>query len=85
MKRVVIEQSSTGLFLLDDDHWTPSIEGAMSFENSASAARYAQRHDIRNIRVRLTFGNREYDVVIPISDHATVRIPVLLKRNTWLR
>lgn len=84
MKRVVIEHSNTGLFLLDEEHWTASIDGAMSFENSASAARYAQRHDIQNIRVRLTFGNREYDVVIPVSDRPSLKIPLIPKQITWL-
>ena len=48
--------------------WTDILDEVMPLENSARAVLFCQQHRLRNVRIRLTFENRKYDVVLPLAE-----------------
>ena len=67
MKRVIVQHATTGKFLHDGGTWTDVCIEAKEFRSSLDAMSFCQQNGINEVQVRLTFGNPEVDIVLPLS------------------
>jgi len=64
--KVFIEKSEDGLFLKTDFVWVSLKEEAKAFSNCTPAINYCVEHGIRNVKLRLSFGDARYDLPVEI-------------------
>ena len=64
--KTVIQNCETEFFLGEDSDWIPSRSDARTFKNSLSALSYCVDRNLKNVRIVLTFGPKEYDVFLPV-------------------
>jgi len=71
-KRIVIQHCRSKQFLAcrEELKWTDSLEDATPFASSGQAALQCLRLHLDDVQVLLTFGSRQYDLVLPIHDSA---------------
>ena len=65
--KTVIQRCATKLFLQEDGDWSQSLSDAVGFKGTIQALAYCHEHHLEDVRIVLTFGAREYDVVLPVS------------------
>jgi hypothetical protein len=64
--RILLCNHKTGLYYQTVDSWTPDPASAQDFGSSLKAALFAQENGIGEARVYLDFGDREYNVTLPV-------------------
>ena len=64
--KVFIEKSEDGLFLKTDFVWVSLKEEAKAFSNCTPAIDYCVEHGIKDVRLRLSFGESRYDLPVEI-------------------
>lgn len=67
-KRILIQDCSTKKFLRDGKNWTESLDEADRFSNSGQALLKCLKLKLNGVQVLITFGQRRYDLVLPIQD-----------------
>jgi hypothetical protein len=73
--KVFIEKSEDGLFLKTDFVWVSLKEEAKAFANCTPAINYCVEHGIRNVKLRLSFGDSRYDLPVEIFRGKAKRLP----------
>ena len=67
-KRILIQDCSTKKFLRDGTNWTDSVDEADRFNHSGEAVLKCLKLKLNGVQVLITFGQRGYDLVLPIQD-----------------
>jgi len=71
MRQVLVQKSSTQLFLRDGNEWTAEAAEARNFGTSLNALAHCLQHGIRDAQVVIRFGSSGTpDVIVPVSTYA---------------
>ena len=60
--RILVQHSKTALFLTRAGLWVKGRRAASAFENTLEAIRFCYQMNEKDIRILLSFGNRELDI-----------------------
>ncbi len=68
MSRIVIQNCRTGMFLRQDGTWTALFSEGQEFPSAVEAAQFCLQRHLRDTQVRITFGPRHLDRVVPMRE-----------------
>lgn len=64
--RVLLRDTSTGLYFQEPEQWTGETDKARSFKHSADAMNLARQQQLRQAEVILSFEESAYRVALPL-------------------
>jgi hypothetical protein len=67
-KQILIQDCSSKKFLREGKNWTESLDDADRFNNYGEAVLKCLKLKLNGVQVLITFGQRRYDLVLPIQD-----------------
>ncbi len=65
--KVLLQNKTSRLFLLEASSWTGNLEEAFGFLNSGEAIDFAMQHQLTDLHVVLWFREQNYSLVIPFE------------------
>jgi len=68
--KVLLQNKTSRLFLLEPGSWTSNLEEAFGFLNSGEAIDFAMKHQLADLHVVLWFKDQNYSLVIPFEKDA---------------
>ena len=74
-KRILIQDSRTKKLLREGMAWTDSLDDADSFPTSGEAVLQCLKLKLDGVQVLITFGQRRYDLILPIQARGDSRSP----------
>ena len=66
--KILIQECRTERFFQNDGNWGESSSETREFETTLKAVLHCHEQNLRNVRIVLRFGAREYDVFLPVHD-----------------
>jgi hypothetical protein len=64
--RIVLQNRDTLLYFQSPSRWTPDVDKATDFEHVLRAHAYASQAEQANLDVVMAFGDRQYDIRLPL-------------------
>ena len=64
--RILLQQKETGLFLKDENTWTPDHLEAREFQSSSNAAELCSIHKITGVHLVLRFAEEHVQFTMPL-------------------
>ena len=73
--RIFLQQKDSGLYFKDIESWTHHFSEAMDFVSSMTAIDFCVANKIAGVQLVLKFDQQDHDIVMPVSNPASLAGP----------